>query len=326
MHGDAMGLLMRNNPCSSTLYRLIVYFKRRFLIDLFDSQHTHFKRFSLTKDKMSAVAVRYVADLLRETTQLSALYLQKLRLVLEGICYLGEALKVNTTLVTISLQNCRLGNEGVKPITEALRVNNTILEVNLAGNEIGDIGAGYLAEVLRVNTTMTDLSLYNNSIEYVGAKALAEALACNFSIMKINLEFNEIRFLGEWELFKAGRIQRMEVSPDFQALQVDMEKRDEVVHKAIFGAPDPIFLRQHLLKDNNTNEFMAYLLSGVDHRLVPQDPTTADEELFFQLLSLGLAKPVLYKNESPYDWARGMPIFSQMFKACADLLDLECEF
>ena len=67
--------------------------------------------------------------------------------------HLAEALKESTSLTAIFLSENNIGDEGGKAIGEALKVNTSLTKIYLSYNKIGDEGRKAIIEASEVNTS-----------------------------------------------------------------------------------------------------------------------------------------------------------------------------
>jgi hypothetical protein len=94
-----------------------------------------------------------------------------------AIKMLAEALKNNSTCKELSLIGLRLEDKEVRFLADMLKDNKNILALDLSYNKITDVGFKYLAEMLKANKTLRVINLFgNDGITDQGTKVLHDIL------------------------------------------------------------------------------------------------------------------------------------------------------
>ncbi|ORZ32054.1 hypothetical protein BCR44DRAFT_1515664 [Catenaria anguillulae PL171] len=152
--------------------------------------------------------------------KVTALWLKRNPILVQGAKHLADMLRVNTTLEVLDLLNTGIQDDGAIAIVEALRANpdsglrHLYLDTNhlsakfarvmgeylstgqsrleslyLSCNRLGDEGAVALAQGLAKDTAMVRLTLSSNGIGAQGARALAKAAASHPALMFLGLGY-----------------------------------------------------------------------------------------------------------------------------------------
>jgi Ran GTPase-activating protein (RanGAP) involved in mRNA processing and transport len=103
---------------------------------------------------------------------------------------LVELLKSSTTLVALNLERNDIRLEGATLIAQALKTNTVLRNLNLGFNRCSNAGT-LIGDALKVNRTLLTLNLGNNGIYPEGAKTISDALAGNNVLCAINLQHNQ---------------------------------------------------------------------------------------------------------------------------------------
>ncbi len=144
-----------------------------------------------------------LAEVLKENSSLTELYLSLCNVGDQSATGLAEALQINTSLTELDLSHNNIGAHGATGLAAALQKNKSLTKLYLSDNNIGDQGATGLARALQENKSLTELHLSFTFIGDEGVTALAEALQENKSLTTLNLSANTIGDAGGTGLAEA---------------------------------------------------------------------------------------------------------------------------
>ena len=149
----------------------------------------------LSKNRLGAIGVAPVREILRENPILMQLNLADTSLGPEGLKFVIEGLRVNKSLEVLNISKNSTGGKIMNELLQAV-AKSRLIELNLSGNQIGMEGSVALGEFLLTqaerNTTLTNLDISCNKITFKGSNHIFRGLKTNAFITDLNIECNSL--------------------------------------------------------------------------------------------------------------------------------------
>ncbi|KYM82782.1 hypothetical protein ALC53_06787, partial [Atta colombica] len=156
------------------------------------ADNTFVRKLDLKDNKLSAIACRYLNDLLLKNNTIIDLSLSGCRIGTNGAEKLYDAISENTSLKMLDLSRCDIGNEGFEYIASALSNNQDLESVDLSDNHL-DKACSQSLQNLLLYSSLTHLNLSWNSLYDAKLwKALVDGLKKNETLRSLNLSWNAL--------------------------------------------------------------------------------------------------------------------------------------
>ncbi|CAF3488437.1 unnamed protein product [Rotaria socialis] len=178
-------------------------------LEQFISQNRKKQKMNLNNRNLNDSDMKILVDILKESTTLTELSLEKNRIGQQGAQYIADALRMNQTLTTLCLDTNQIGQRGAEHIADALKTNRTLTTLYLGENQIGQYGARHIAEALKTNRTLTTLGLEQNQIGQKGTEYIADALQVNETLNILSLDQNHIGQQGAQQIADAVKVNQV---------------------------------------------------------------------------------------------------------------------
>ncbi|XP_064399637.1 NACHT, LRR and PYD domains-containing protein 5-like [Halichondria panicea] len=153
------------------------------------------KRLDLTQNRIRAVSVCHLAEMINSKMQLHSLILSSNPFGDEGMRTLTRALKQShATTKSLHFSSCELTKDGAFELADVLRANSTIEELYIGFEQFGCHGVTRIAQALdnRYNKALTELSLTKTDMTSVGLTALAQMAPVNQTLEVLRLDRNDL--------------------------------------------------------------------------------------------------------------------------------------
>ena len=156
-------------------------------------QKGHFKKFNMTKHKLSDQFVTKVASAVSENSTIRTLDISSNKFVVDGIAAIVACLKTNITLESLDLSDNNIDRSGAELIADALCNNIVLKDLKMSRNDLHNDGAAVIFRGLMHNTKLKELDLSWNCISSKGACKIVEsklALFPSSNLEVLNLSHN----------------------------------------------------------------------------------------------------------------------------------------